>query len=94
MPSTRRAVLRSLPALLALTACMPPDTPSGRPSADACGAAQYNGLIGAPVAQADFSGHAAVRIIPPGTAVTMDYRQDRLNVETDGAGIITRIYCG
>ncbi len=34
------------------------------------------------------------RIIGPGTAVTMDYRSDRLNVQHDANGIITRIFCG
>lgn len=35
-----------------------------------------------------------VRIIAPGTAVTMDFSPQRLNLETDGAGAITRFYCG
>ena len=34
------------------------------------------------------------RIIPPGTAVTMDYIPDRLNLEVDDQGLITRVYCG
>ena len=34
------------------------------------------------------------RIIPPGSAVTMDYIPDRLNLEVDETGIITRVYCG
>lgn len=34
------------------------------------------------------------RIIPPGTAVTMDYIPDRLNLEVDSQGQITRVYCG
>lgn len=36
----------------------------------------------------------AVRVIPPGTAITMDYSSSRLNLETDSRGIITRFYCG
>jgi len=35
-----------------------------------------------------------LRWIPPGTAVTMDYRPDRLNIELDAQGRITRIGCG
>lgn len=69
--------------------------PDNRPAPpDDCGASQYQSLIGTPVDPAAFAGHAALRIIPPGTAVTMDYRPDRLNVETDDSGIITRITCG
>lgn len=33
------------------------------------------------------------RVIPPGFAVTMDYREDRLNIETDSRGVITKIGC-
>lgn len=34
------------------------------------------------------------RWITHGTAVTMDYRADRLNVYLDDKGVITRIACG
>ncbi|MEQ9243448.1 I78 family peptidase inhibitor [Roseovarius indicus] len=77
-------------ALAALGACVPADgQEDGAPS---CGAEALQPLVGTPVAEHDFAEGA--RIIPPGTAVTMDYRSDRLNVETDDAGVITRIYCG
>ena len=61
---------------------------------DGCGAGRYQHLLGTLVSETDFSGIDDVRIIPPGTAVTLDYRPDRLNVETDAKGIITRIACG
>lgn len=35
-----------------------------------------------------------VRIVAPGMAVTMDYSEARLTVETDAAGLITRANCG
>ena len=35
-----------------------------------------------------------LRILEPGSMVTMDYRADRLNIDTDEAGIITKVYCG
>ena len=35
-----------------------------------------------------------VRIIHPGTAVTMDYRDDRLNMEINETGTIFRVACG
>lgn len=34
------------------------------------------------------------RIIPPDGLVTQDYRPNRVNVNTDSAGIVTRIWCG
>ena len=40
------------------------------------------------------SGARALRWIPEGTMVTMDYREDRLNIELDGNGRITKIRCG
>ncbi len=35
-----------------------------------------------------------VRVVAPGMAVTMDYSDARLTVETDAKGIITRAACG
>lgn len=35
-----------------------------------------------------------VRVIPPGSAVTMDYNAGRLNLETDARGRIVRFHCG
>ncbi len=35
-----------------------------------------------------------VRVIAPGTAVTMDYSASRLNLETDASGRVTRFRCG
>lgn len=78
-----------LPALAVLTACMSEPDASG-PSA--CGAAGFQGLVGLPAAGHGFP--PGTRIIPPGAAVTMDHRPDRLNVETDEDGVITRVYCG
>ena len=35
-----------------------------------------------------------MRSIKPGQAVTMDYREDRVNVYQDASGNIERISCG
>lgn len=40
------------------------------------------------------SGARTLRWIPPNSAVTMDFRQDRLNIEYDEKMVITRISCG
>ncbi len=39
-------------------------------------------------------GVANIRVIRPGTPVTKDFRIDRLNVDVDESGTVTRIYCG
>lgn len=39
-------------------------------------------------------GVATIRVIHPGTMVTKDFRIDRLNVDVDESGNVTRIYCG
>lgn len=39
-------------------------------------------------------GQRTIRYIAPGQPVTMDYRIDRLNVETGKDGRIKRLYCG
>ena len=85
----------ALCALLFLAACMPVEAPVARPSEDACGAAALQSLVGAPVADQDFTGSGkARRIMAEGSPMTMDYRADRLNVTYDAAGRITRIWCG
>ena len=92
-----RFALFAVPPFVALIACAPAsDVPpvDPLPPENACGAERYQSLVGTAVDAAQFAGHDTVRIIPPGTAVTMDYRPTRLNVETDTAGVITRIYCG
>ena len=40
------------------------------------------------------TGARSLRWIPPNSAITMDYREDRLNVEYDDSFTITRLYCG
>lgn len=42
---------------------------------------------------ARLSGAKAIRWISPGMAVTMDYREDRLNVDVDSDGVITAVRC-
>jgi|GEM_PF-925314 len=37
---------------------------------------------------------ASVRVIRPDTAVTRDYRIDRLNLSLDDQDVVTKLYCG
>lgn len=87
-----------LAAALLLAACVPiaedVEMPTVPPE-NACGAAELSGLAGQnrKVLEAmKFKG--PVRVIEPGMAVTMDYHPQRLNIELDGKGTITRLSCG
>lgn len=40
------------------------------------------------------SGSGMIRPIAPGQAVTMDFREDRINVHLDAGNTITRLDCG
>ena len=87
-------------ALLPLAACM--TTPKGQGLADVsgCGDAKVADLIGKRWTEAlrvptqKRAGVQQLRVIAPGDAVTMDYRPDRLNIETDAEGRVDRLKCG
>ncbi|MGB2202674.1 MAG: I78 family peptidase inhibitor [Pseudooceanicola atlanticus] len=84
-------------ALLPLAACMEDDTPPPADTADACGAAALKSLVGqdrAAVTEAGLTPDRKTRIFGPGAALTMDFREDRVNVELDAADRVVRIYCG
>jgi hypothetical protein len=69
--------------------------PPALPPDDACGAPGLQGLVGQPrrvLETMTFAG--PVRVIEPGMAVTMDYSPNRLNIELDDEGTITRVTCG
>ncbi len=65
-----------------------------------CEAPNARGLIGQPASAAlgaqalQLTGARAIRWIRPGDAVTMDYRDDRLNIELDAAGRVKMLRCG
>lgn len=65
-----------------------------------CGAAQVQDRVGREFSAAldasirAESDAAAMRVIRPGEAVTLDYRPDRLNVRLDEGDVITEIDCG
>jgi len=73
------------------------EPPPGIPAAadDTCGAAKYAGLVGRP---ADMPGvpdpGPGFRHITPDTHVTMDFREDRVNMEISAEGVITGFRCG
>ncbi|MDP3198142.1 I78 family peptidase inhibitor [Tabrizicola sp.] len=74
---------------LGLQACVDTTGPT------ACGAAGMQDLVGRDQAVlAAMTFPAGTRLIGPDTAVTEDYRPDRLNIDIDAGGRITRLWCG
>lgn len=91
--------LLMLPVLLGLAACatpMPPDSVAG---GGTCNAEPAQSYLGKPASDANVqaafkaSGARGMRLIKPGQAVTMDYREDRVNIHQDAGGNIERISC-
>lgn len=88
-----------LMSLLWVAACAPqmaPMTPFAPASgADTCGSTAQAGLVGQNATALErVLIMDQVRIIRPGQAVTMDFREERINFELDGADTITRVFCG
>jgi hypothetical protein len=69
------------------------------PAGDECGAskvAPFVSLVATPAVRARLAakvGHDRIRWVGPDTAVTMDFRPDRLNVALDKANVITGGTC-
>ena len=65
-----------------------------------CNAAPAQKLVGRARSQAvgaearRLSGAAALRWIPEGTMVTMDYREDRVNLRVDSKDRLIKVDCG
>lgn len=86
----------AIAAMAILAGCVaPPVATPVQPAPDECGAAPLQYLLGQPrQAIGGMTFTKPVRIIEPGQAVTMDYNPQRLNIELDGNGRISRIACG
>jgi hypothetical protein len=90
---------RSLLIAFVLGGCAPvaplPGLPSGK-----CSTAPLGNLVGRPATASLISrarhrvGATAVRTIRPGQAVTMDYREGRLNVNVDDRNRVRSFTCG
>jgi hypothetical protein len=98
-------LLLALPFVLFAAGCavegtdMPPlglpETSAAVEETDTCGAARYAYLVGQPKSVVERTTFPdGTRIILPGTAVTMDFRAERLNVLIDGNAAVERVYCG
>lgn len=103
--SIRLAAPLSLLPMLLLGACAshsappPPDAPPP-PMTAQCNAEAAAGFVGKPASESNVqaamaaTGAKTLRVIKPGQAVTMDYRDDRANLHLDAGGRIERISCG
>jgi hypothetical protein len=90
-----------LPAVFALAACASqPASDETVASGGTCNAEPAQSHVGKAATEANIeaafkaSGAKTMRSIKPGQAVTMDYREDRVNVYQDASGNIERISCG
>ncbi|GGC86176.1 I78 family peptidase inhibitor [Vreelandella lutescens] len=78
----------------------PPTVEQTAPVAQACDANAVQYAIGAPFDEANVatleeqSGATQVRVLRPGTAATMDYRDDRLNIHLESNDMIEALRCG
>lgn len=91
-----------LGCMLSMTACgAQPSAPATAPPdqvAD-CGASQLGAYIGQPASDAmlasirGWRGDKPVRVLRPGSPMTMDYRPERLNIFLDESGAIKEFRC-
>jgi len=60
-----------------------------------CGAQELQDLIGQPSSVLSTMRFAdPVRILEFGQPMTMDHNPDRLNIQSDSNGVISRVWCG
>jgi hypothetical protein len=77
-----------------------PASPAPEAPAMTCSAEKVQWTLGQPADEAltakakAQAGAERMRVIKPGMAVTMDYREDRLNLDVDADNKVTRAYCG
>ena len=92
------------PILLAACATQPPPAPEEPPvmgqSGSLCRSGDYSRFHGrsrSDALEAELkraSGAQVIRWVPPGTMVTMDYREDRMTVKLDAQNRILSASCG
>ncbi len=92
-----------LPLVLLLAACGPNNatttatsttTPEQSAVASACLSEEQKAVVGQPFAQSRPVLPADVRIIPPNSLYTQEYKPQRVNVNVTEDYTITRVWCG
>lgn len=97
--------LGAIACAVTVSACTAPQNspPSGIPSAEGagiCDAANVQSYLGSMVTEElgakvlSETGSRILRWIPPRSAVTMDYRTDRVSISYDDQRMVTAIRCG
>jgi len=93
-------MIRLFPLLTLLGACAAAQQPPVVGAGAVCKADGLADLVGRPAtaelgAQAlERAGARTLRWIQPGTAVTMDFRQDRLDIHLDDHNLVKQLTCG
>lgn len=67
---------------------------SGAAENTTCLTEEQKTLVGQELDAVQDSLPETARIIPPDSAVTQDYRPERINVDLDEDGLILRVWCG
>lgn len=97
-----RAAGLGLVALLALGACdtlktggAEVESAAATLGTDSCGAVNHQSLVGQSASVLNLDQlPAGTRVIFPGMPVTMDLREDRMNVEVGSGDKVARVFCG
>ena len=90
-----RTLATCLGLALALTACAEMQKGAGTKAAGGtCPAADHQDWVGQSLGAVSPQFPENTRLLLPGAAATMDYREDRTNVEVDKADKVTKVYCG
>jgi hypothetical protein len=93
-------MIRLLPLLALLGACAAAQHPPALGGGAVCKADGLADLVGQPATAAlgaealERAGARTLRWIQPGSAVTMDYRQDRLDIYLDEHNSVSKTGCG
>jgi len=94
-------MVRAIAVATLLVGCAPmTKQPAATSGPKGCDAGKLHDLIGKPYdgSEADAlrnkAGARLIRVIRPGNMVTMDFREDRLNVKLDASDRVTGLNCG
>ena len=95
------ALILSLAACAANTPSEPMSAESSQPAASSkCDASKAQWAVGQAASQdvvdkiVRDSGSSTSRVLKPGQPMTMDYREDRVNIHTDDKNVVTEVKCG
>jgi hypothetical protein len=68
--------------------------PGGEAATGTCPAEEHQDWVGQSLGSVSGNMPENTRLLLPGAMATMDYREDRMNVEVDSSDTVTRVYCG